>query len=84
MKRPEKIDYYAGSEGLLAFNQALQFYCDHLESQLKEREELLELFVDDTDCRFDHNGWCQTHNLTQEENYKCPMEQVRTITSNPK
>lgn len=49
--------------------------------QLKETIKLMkENLVDDTKCRYDHNGWCQTHNMEQEEDYKCPMIRIREIT----
>ena len=27
--------------------------------------EILELFIDDEECRFDHHGYCQEHGVTE-------------------
>lgn len=48
--------------------------------KLKETIQLIEEnLVDNNACRYDHNGWCQTHNMTQEEDFKCPMIRIREI-----
>jgi hypothetical protein len=47
MKRPQRIDYVADTIGLLAFNQALQVYCDNIEHQL-QKECLINLTKDAT------------------------------------
>lgn len=42
--------------------------------------ELLECFVDDDGCDFDHHGGCQTHGfLSLEPGEMCPNEQARRL-----
>ena len=50
---------------------------DNSQSQLKEAVNFL--YVDDNECRYDHNGWCQTHNMEQPEKHKCPMIRIREL-----
>lgn len=42
--------------------------------------DLLEAFVDDEDCHFDHHGGCQAHGyLSLEPGQVCPQEELKLI-----
>ncbi len=42
--------------------------------------ELLEAFVDDSECWFDHHGGCQQHGyLSLRPEQLCPQEEVKQI-----
>jgi len=42
--------------------------------------EALEALVDDEECRFDHHGYCQTHNLSN----PCDMQRAREVITRAK
>lgn len=75
----------AGFTGLL-WHQA-QVMADELvrlqraENTVKaEALQLLELFVDDEECRWDHNHSCQTHGFFYlDQGEKCPMRAARDL-----
>ena len=42
--------------------------------------QALEALVDDEECRFDHHGYCQTHNLSN----PCDMQRAREVIAKVK
>jgi hypothetical protein len=49
--------------------------------------ELLESFIDEDDCEFDHSGNCQAHGYTLSPGEKCPQQELKELLSylnNPK
>ena len=51
-----------------------------LESLAEYFTELLDNFVEDEDCRFDHNHSCQSHNYFYlEQGEKCPQYELKEL-----
>lgn len=49
---------------------------ERLQEQLKEANDLLKAFYDDSPCRFDHHGYCQEHGST-DGNYICVQGELK-------
>lgn len=49
---------------------------ERLQEQLKEANDLLKAFYDDSPCRFDHLGYCQEHGST-DGNYICVQGELK-------
>ena len=59
----------------------LRAECDEAQASedaaaLAKALDLLDLFADDDDCRMDHNGYCQEHNLGKNKQGGCRMKDV--------
>ena len=44
---------------------------------MKVRRELLEAFLDSSECRFDHHGNCQEHDFTLDPGELCPQAELK-------
>jgi hypothetical protein len=42
-----------------------------LSSRLNDALEIIDVYIDDNPCRFDHHGFCQEHNLAQMNDGRC-------------
>lgn len=49
---------------------------ERLQEQLKEANDLLKAFYDDSPCQFDHLGYCQEHGST-DGNYICVQGELK-------
>jgi hypothetical protein len=50
------------------------FKCE-MEKFKKEVNDLLMEFKENSDCKYDHNGYCQEHSFLKEG--KCPQEKIK-------
>jgi hypothetical protein len=49
----------------------LEVEAGRLSSRLNDALEIIDVYIDDNPCRFDHHGFCQEHNLAQMDDGRC-------------